>query len=150
MRGLEAVYFLKLVEREGLVFAFDVERLAADHSCGAGGGGEFFDERGNRIGRRVGGEGFEGEGGHGVAGENGERFAEDFVIGGLAAAEVIIVHGGEIVVDEREGVNELDGDGGCDGGGIVGAAAAGEGGFQNDAPGEGAFRRRRRCKRWIL
>ena len=51
----------------------------------------------------------EGEGLEGVAGEDGDGFAEDFVAGGLAAAEVVVVEGGEVVVDEGVGVEHLQG-----------------------------------------
>ena len=40
------------------------------------------------------GDGLEGEGLQGVAGEDGDGFAEDLVAGGLAAAEVVVVEGG--------------------------------------------------------
>ena len=47
----------------------------------------------------------------GVAGQHGDAFAEDFVIRGLAPAEIVVVHRGQIVVDERVGVDALDGAG---------------------------------------
>jgi hypothetical protein len=55
------------------------------------------------------GDGLEGEGLEGVAGEDGDGFAEDDVAGGLAAAEVVVVEGGEVVVDEGVGVDHLEG-----------------------------------------
>ena len=55
------------------------------------------------------GDGLEGEGLEGVAGEDGDGFAEDDVAGGLAAAEVVVVEGGEVVVDEGVGVEHLEG-----------------------------------------
>ncbi len=55
------------------------------------------------------GDGLEGEGLEGVAGEDGDGFAEDYVAGGLAAAEVVVVEGGEVVVDEGVGVEHLEG-----------------------------------------
>jgi hypothetical protein len=55
------------------------------------------------------GDGLEGEGLERVAGEDGDGFAEDDVAGGLAAAEVVVVERGEVVVDERVGVEHLDG-----------------------------------------
>jgi hypothetical protein len=47
-----------------------------------------------------------------VAGEAGHRFSENNVAGGPAAAEVIIVHRRQIVVNQRIGVNDLDRSGG--------------------------------------
>jgi hypothetical protein len=49
----------------------------------------------------------EGEGLQGVAGQDGGRFAEEDVAGGLAAAEVVVVEGWEIVVDEGVGVEHF-------------------------------------------
>lgn len=39
------------------------------------------------------------------------KWARHLVVGGLAAAEVIVVHGGEVIVDERHGVQHLHGTG---------------------------------------
>ena len=55
---------------------------------------------------------FEGEGEEKVACENSCPFIKGFMKGGLASAEVVVVHGGEIIVDEGVGVDEFDG-GGC-------------------------------------
>jgi len=70
--------------------------LAKDGDCGWGWDGE-------------GGDGLEGEGLEGVAGEDGGGFAEDDVAGGLTAAEVIVVEGGQVVVDEGVGVDHFEG-----------------------------------------
>ena len=64
----------------------------------------------------------------GVARQHGDAFAEDLVVGGLAAAEIVVVHRGQIVVDERIGVDALDGAGQRQG--VVFRAAAGLGGGQ--------------------
>ena len=42
-----------------------------------------------------------------VARENGHGFAEDLVAGGFAAAEIVVVESGQIVVDQRIGVDHL-------------------------------------------
>ena len=132
------------------MFAFHVEDLSADHAGGSGRCGEFFNERGDGVGARIGGEDFERERDHGIAGEDGDRFAEDFVVGRPATAQIVIVHRGEIVVDEGESVDQLDRDGSCENGGVNGVAAAGGGGFEDergakpltagvDAVGDGLF-----------
>jgi len=54
----------------------------------------------------------EGEREQRVPGEDRDGLAVDDVAGGLAAAEVVVVHAGEVVVDERHGVHHLDGRGG--------------------------------------
>ena len=61
---------------------------------------------GDEMGRL--GDGLEGEGLEGIAGEDGGGFAEDDVGGGLTAAEVVVVEGGEVVVDEGVGVEHLE------------------------------------------
>ena len=103
----------------GLALGFDVDYLAADHAGGQGGvwtyscaycEGDFAED--GYGGRGWGwecGDGLEGEGLEGVAGEDGDGFAEDLVAGGLAAAEVVVVEGGQVVVDEGVGVEHFYG-----------------------------------------
>ena len=107
----------------GDAFGFDVDDLAADHA-----GRKWVSrspkrptpvptarETSRRMATTVAGavgscgDGLEGEGLEGVAGEDGDGFAEDDVAGGLAAAEVVVVEGGEVVVDEGVGVEHLEG-----------------------------------------
>ena len=92
-------------------------------------------------------DGLEGEGLERVAGEDGGGFAERDVAGGLAAAEVVVVERGEVVVDERVGVEHFDG--GAEAGGAVGYVAGdhacgfhGEDGAQAFAAGEGGVAHR--------
>ena len=78
--------------------------------AGADGGGDFAEDlNGDGCGAVEARDGMEGEGLEGVAGEDGDGFAEDLVAGGLAAAEVVVVEGGQVVVDEGVGVEHLDG-----------------------------------------
>ena len=93
------------------VFAFDVEYLAADHAIDSAYGiGDKTDDLDGRGGRRVEpGQNFEGAGLQRVSGEDGNGFAEGHVAGGLAAAQVVVVERGQIVVDERIGVKHFDG-----------------------------------------
>ena len=53
----------------------------------------------------------EGFGEQAVAGEYGDVFAELHVAGGQAAAQAVVVDGRQVVVDERVGVDELEGGG---------------------------------------
>ena len=55
------------------------------------------------------GEDFEGAGLQRVSGEDGDGFAEGHMAGGLAAAQIVVVERGQVVVDERVGVQHLDG-----------------------------------------
>ncbi len=60
-----------------------------------------------------------------VACEDGDAFAENLVVGGASAAEVIVVHARKIIVDERIGMDAFDG--GCGWEGVCGGASAGFG-----------------------
>ena len=59
------------------------------------------------VGRRI-GEDLERQGVEAVAGEHRGRLAERLVHGRLAAAQVVIVHARQIVVDQRIDVDRLD------------------------------------------
>ena len=52
-------------------------------------------------------EHLEGEGQQGVPGQNRHRFAEHFVARGPAAPEIVVVQRGQIVVDQRISVDQL-------------------------------------------
>ena len=45
----------------------------------------------------------------GGAGQHGGGFIEGFVYGRMAATQVVVIHGGQIIMDQRVGVNALDG-----------------------------------------
>eukprot|EP00964_Phaeocystis_antarctica_P079338 scaffold49426_cov73-Phaeocystis_antarctica.AAC.5 len=45
---------------------------------------------------------------HRIAREDGHVLAVQYMVSGLAAAEVVVVHGGQVVVDERHGVDHLE------------------------------------------
>jgi len=72
-------------------------------------------EFGNQIGGGVAAVGFcPGDGGESfgekaIARKYCDRFTKDAVIGGAAAPKIIIVHAGEIVVDQGVGVDAFDG-----------------------------------------
>ena len=93
--------------------------MAADHAGGKGllwaysgayGEGDFADgDYGSVAGGWELSDGLEGKGLEGVAGEDGDGFAEDFVAGGLAPAKVVVIEGGQVVVDEGVGVEHFDG-----------------------------------------
>ncbi len=133
--GLGAVDLLDEGGGGWLPFGFEVDDLTADHAgrltggevevdlggcradTGADGAGDLLEDVDGGDGGAVeAGDGVEGEGLEGVAGEDGDGVAEDFVAGGLAAAEVVVVEGGEVVVDKRVGVEHLDGGAELDGG----------------------------------
>ena len=92
-------------------FAFQVRHLPGDELQRAGGFRDFQNDFVVRIARKI----FALRGDlkrlrqQRVAREHGDAFAENFVVGRLAPAEIVVVHRGQIVVDERVGVDALDG-----------------------------------------
>ncbi len=74
---------------------------------------------GDEGGRVIFGEEGEGVGEKRIAGEERGGFVEFLMCGGAPAAEVIVVHAGQVVVDQRVGVHALDGDGGGQGVGLL-------------------------------
>jgi hypothetical protein len=101
-----------LAERRGAVAALrgEIEHLPADHAAEPGCSGETHDQLGTDrpilMRRRVGHE-LEGERLKRVAGEDRGRLVEAAVHRRLAAAQVVVVHGGEVVVNEGVAVQEL-------------------------------------------
>lgn len=91
-------------------FALEVENLSTDEFFGSSADGEFENDilEGVAFGGRGLGEDGEGFGEEGVAGEDGHAFAVDFVGGGPSATEVVVIHAGEIIVNEGVGVHDLD------------------------------------------
>ncbi len=59
------------------------------------------------MGFRI-GQDLEGEGKETVAGQDGGGLVEPPVGGGLAPAKVVVVHAGQVVVDQRVGVQGFD------------------------------------------
>src|SRR5690606_32291693 len=99
----------------------DVGGLPPDHAVATCGVRERADQLDAAVGGHRGlGQDREGLGEQRVADEDGGGLAEPDVDRGLAAALVVVVHGGEVVVDERVGVHELEGHGGGQGGVEVG------------------------------
>ena len=75
-----------------------------------GGVGNQADDLHGCRGRRIqSGEDFVGARLQGVPGQNRDGLAKRHVAGGLAAAQVVVVQRGKIVVDQRVGVQHLDG-----------------------------------------
>ena len=54
-----------------------------------------------------------------IARENGDGFAENAVVGGPTTPKIIVVHAGEIVVNQGVGVNAFDGASGGEREGLV-------------------------------
>jgi hypothetical protein len=91
----------------------DVCCLPADHTHVPGGIREFRQESDLNSRLEVGvGEGTKCLSEERVAHEEGGRFTEGDVRGGLSPALCIVIHAGHVIVDKRVGVNEFDC--GCD------------------------------------
>ena len=69
---------------------------------------------GSAIGRRL-GQDLEGQRLQGFAGQDRGRLVEGLVHGRAAASQIVVVHGGQIVVDEGIAMQELDGGAGAHG-----------------------------------
>ena len=102
----------RLVVAPGMIPATHVVGLPADQLTRSGGGGQGGARGGGGFrGVNPVGECLEGERQQGVAGEDGQRLAEDLMAGGPPATQIVVVHRRQIVVHERIGVNHLDGAG---------------------------------------
>ena len=118
--GFCSVDFDEFFEGNPLFFRIQVEDLTGNQSEAAGSMGEF----GNEVG---GGEPpiwfGPGDGGKGlcqkrIPRQNGDGFPEDAVIGRASTPKIIIIHAGEVVMNEGIGVNAFDGAGGREGEGF--------------------------------
>jgi hypothetical protein len=108
-RRLVAMDELQRVPRHGLALGLDVHDLPAHHAPRSGGPGHGAHHLADHA--RVsgtGGDQLEGQGEERVAGQDGHGFAEHLVIGQPAPPVVVVVHGGQVVVDERVGVDQLE------------------------------------------
>ena len=121
---------LKLSGRDFLPLGLEVGDLPGDQLERSGGASQFE----NDLWVRVTGptlaldSHLEGLGQERVARQDGDTFAEDLVVGRLASPEIIVVHGRQVVVDERVSMNAFNGTG--QGQGNVRIATAGRRGGQ--------------------
>ena len=101
------------VEGGSPVLILQVLHLAGDEPQAAGRKRQFFHQQAHGIALRRLALGHERERlrHQRVAREHGDAFAEHFVVGRTTAAQVVVVHARQIVVDERVGVNAFDGTG---------------------------------------
>jgi hypothetical protein len=108
LQGVQTAQLLGRVPHSG-----HVQVLPADHPVHSGGRGQLAGggqhERG--LADLLAEEVAEGLGIEAVAGEDGDVLAVLHVARGPSAAQVVVVHGRQVVVDERVGVDELDGRG---------------------------------------
>jgi len=140
--GFCAVDFNEFLQGDALFFGVEVEHLTGNQSEAAGGMGQFGDVIGRgvtAIGLGAGDRG-KGLGEEPVPGQDGHRFAVDLVTSGASAAKIIVVHAGQVVVDQGVGVNAFDRTGGRQGSGFGSPGGPGGGQAEDGAkalpPGE--------------
>src|SRR5256885_16009634 len=97
----------KIVEADFLTFRLEIGNLAGNQFATSRGDCYFAKqcERIVTMRRLRAGNDFERDSEQRVAGEDGNAVAKNFVTGGTPAAEIVVVHAREIVVDERIGVD---------------------------------------------
>jgi len=105
-------------------FRFEVGDLSGDEGPATGGEGEFLEKVADLISRCFGSGREDGKrlGEEGVSRQHSNAFAKDLVRGGATPAEIVVVHAGEIIMDERISMDAFDGAG--DRKGKTGGAAA--------------------------
>ena len=93
-----------------LALALQVDHLAAHQPRSTGGQAQLPHHLQQLLGRHAGAaqrHHFKGAGEQGIARQDRVGLAVHLVIGGPAAAQIVVVHGGQIVMDQRHGVNHL-------------------------------------------
>jgi hypothetical protein len=106
--GLQPLEAHHRVEIDALAMRKQIQHLAARHSGRSGGLGKLNHQLGADFGAGVGtrvAQYLEPERQQGIAGEHCRGFVEGAMHGRLAAAEIVIVHARQIVVDERMDVH---------------------------------------------
>ena len=98
----------QLIQRQRALFAFDIQHLSGTHTIFSRAPAELQRSGSAHFSGIVGGQnGLKGGSLEGVARQHRIRLTEHHMIGGLAPAQVVIVHTGQIVVNQRIGVQHL-------------------------------------------
>lgn len=107
----------KIRRTDFFAFALQINHLSGHQLTASGSVGEFVNSIGHGItgpAAATGGE-FERDGQERITSQDGDTFAENFVGGRLAAPEIVVVHAGQIIVNQGIGMNAFDGAGEGDG-----------------------------------
>ena len=94
---------------EGVKFVINVSHLASDHACFSGTLCECFGEGAKPVVWGVFGEVFEGHDEELVSYEDGGGCSVFFPNGGLSSSGFVVVHSGQVVVNEGGGVDHFEG-----------------------------------------
>ena len=96
-----------------LHMAQSVQHLTGHHAVSAAGLGEKQGRLNAVVGRKT--TGLENETEslrlHGIPGQDSQGFAVDLMVGGLSAAQIVVVHAGQVFVDQRIIMHKLQGAG---------------------------------------
>jgi len=125
--GLVAVDEIQFAGRDLAVLGEGIDNLPGDEVAAVGGLAKTI-EKGKAaswVSVVVAGQETEGLGQEGVSGKNGGGLVELDMGGGPAAAQRAVVHAGEVIMDERVGVEALHGNGGGEGIGAGGEEVGG-------------------------
>ena len=113
--GLHGLHQADVIDRQHATLGGEVEHLAADHAGRAGGAAEQGGEHDADFGRRVEArDDLEGEGEEGVTGKDGGRLVKGLVDGRPTAAEIVVVHGGQVVMGKAVAMQAFERGGGVD------------------------------------
>ena len=103
---------LKGVEADVFPFTFQINHLAPHQTRRTRHRGQFpndLEQTLRRHTRTAQGHHLKGSGQQGIPGEDRHGLAVHLVVGGSAATQVIVIHGGEVVMDQRHRVDHLQG-----------------------------------------
>ena len=105
------MHVLELRRGQPAALGLEVERLPADHAAGPGGAKQLERDPAARLGRERREARIEhpcAQGDHVIARHHRRRYVEGAVRRGPPAAQVVVVHAGEIVVHQRVGMDDFD------------------------------------------
>src|SRR4030081_2054165 len=90
-------------------FIFEIGDLAADQALTSRGDGQFAEDGADAGPRPAGNKSvnFERDGQQGISGEYGDSFTKNFVRSGHTTPEIIVIHAGQIVMNQRIGMYTL-------------------------------------------
>ena len=110
-RGLALMDVSDIADPKFLPLGLQVGNLSRDQLQAASGSRHLLQQHGKRVSLAPLDSGNQSEGlrQQGVAGKHRDSLAEDLVRGGATAPEIIVIHAGKVIVNQRVGVDHLHG-----------------------------------------